>query len=301
MVKLTTFDHAFYHPKNWPGLEELVRFPDGEFKRKGIPNSTIWVFQKEGHQYQSEIHASDLGCGMSAYMIPPIDSKSAANIFLKSLKKKNLLGRGNHFVDICGMIESIEDGVIKEKDYNILLAHTHGHDNVIPSTLPQALAQQEIAGKQRMELAESLLDLLGVKREMIGDWPHNTVEETDSKVIYRKGVVKVQAEKLYILPAHLAAKILVYTVPQDTTLPYSSMPHATGRSGPRGAMKVTEKQASLLRKFVYIPSGISNSSLRSEHPSCYNGFEKVFDAFPLSQRKFISVGEMTILSYVGKV
>jgi len=63
---------------------------------------------------------------------------------------------------------------------------------------------------------------------------------------------------------------------------------------------VSEEDAAFVRKLVYIPDEIENSSLRSEHPSCYNGFDKILTI--LGQGKYIvPVGEMRILSYIGKI
>ena len=144
----------------------------------------------------------------------------------------------------------------------------------------------------------SAADLIGSQsNEIFGNWTHNTIEEGD-KVIYRKGVIKTEPYKVNILPAHLGSNILFYTTDKEKIPPYSSMPHATGRSGPRGKTKVSPEKAAEIRKTVYIPEKISNSSLRSEHPSCYNNFDKIYDTLI---DYIIPVGESKIKSYVGKV
>ncbi len=92
--------------------------------------------------------------------------------------------------------------------------------------------------------------------------------------------------------------------------PYCSMPHATGRSGPRGEMKVSLEEIREMRcqpQIPYIPSGISDTALRSEHPSCFNNFDKILEKlkYPISEHfqenYFIITGQSKILSYVGKV
>lgn len=299
MVKITSFEDTYYYPHQFPELEELVRFPDGEFKRKGIPNSTVWVFNAGNHTYVPEILGRDVGCGMAGFLIPPLDAHQAADLCYEHLQKKKILGRGNHFVDICSSIEM--EGQT-HMNHQLLLVHTHGKDNVQPRTVQEATSQQKMAAQQRLELGYDLTRVLKVRAALLQDWPHNTIEEDQDKIIYRKGVVKVEAKRPYILPAHLGAKILVYTVSPHSPLPYSSMPHATGRRGSRGAHKVSEERAAEVRKVVYVPQEISSSSLRSEHPSCYNGFDKIFDKLLAPDRKyFIPIGETRILSYVGKV
>src|SRR3989338_6362448 len=298
MAHITSFEDGFYYPPPFPGLEELVRFPDGEFKRDTIPNSTVWVFKKENHQFRPEIHSSDIGCGMAGFILEKIDAREAADICYGALKKKNILGRGNHFVDICSHIEPPFEN--RQEPYNILLLHTHGPDTTQPLTLQEAKQKQEYARQCREEIGFDLARKIGVKAQLVGDWSHNTIEEVGNLLIYRKGVVRVEPGKIVVLPAHLGTKILVYTVDAKSMPPYDSMPHATGRAGPRGQMKVSEEDAAFVRKLVYIPDEIENSSLRSEHPSCYNGFDKILTI--LGQGKYIvPVGEMRILSYIGKI
>lgn len=294
MVKITSFEDSYYYPPKFPGLEELVRFPDGEFKRERIPNSTVWVFNKKEHRFQPEILSGDMGCGMAAFLTEEIEPKEAADKFFKYLRGKGILGRGNHFVDVCSPIFFLDDS--KQDNYKIILIHTHGRNQAIPLSLEEAYQKQEAAAKERVNLGRDLIDLLKSKGELISDWPHNTVEETEDKIIYRKGAIKTRPKKIHILPAHLEAHILVYSVDGECQPIYASMPHATGR---KKATKVTAEQASLLRKFVYIPKEIPDSSLKSEHPSGYNDFNKILER--LGGKYFISIGEIEILSYIGKV
>ncbi len=303
MVNMLSFEDTHYFPPDYPGLEELVRFPDGDIKNKSIPNSTIWVFNAQEHQFQPDIHGADIGCGMTALIIEDIDHKEAADTLYNYLKENRrsgrVLGRGNHFVDICSSLDAITD--IKDGPYKILLVHTHGPEKKTPASLNDALQQQTSARDYRQELSEELADLISSSKEMIGDWTHNSVEVDENNIIYRKGIVKVQPEKLYFLPAHLGAKIVIYTVPDESVLPYASMPHATGRSGPRSEKKVSREEAATLRQKVYIPAGISDASLRTEHESCYNSHDKIFGKLRNQHGLlFLPVGETTILSYVGK-
>ncbi len=298
MVHITSFEESFYYPPPFPGLEELVRFPDGEFKGGSIPNSTIWIFDAKRHIFRPEIHSGDIGCGMAGFVLEEVDVKEAANICYETLKKRNILGRGNHFVDICSPIESLFG--FTPLPHHIMLLHTHGPDRTVPKTVREAAQKQQYAQQCRSTIGFDLAKRMGVKAELLGDWCHNSIEDAGVNVIYRKGVVHVEPGKLSVLPAHLGTKILVYTVNEKSMPPYDSMPHATGRAGPRGVMKVTEEEAASVRDLVYIPEGIDNASLRSEHPTCYNGFEKIFKAF--GEGKYIvPVGEMRILAYVGKV
>ncbi len=296
MVTLTSFADHYYSPPPFTGLEELVRFPDGEFKLNSIPNSTVWVFSDRNHRFRPEIHQADIGCGMTALIISPVEHREAADAIYAHLRKKNILGRGNHFIDICSPLDILYEE--KREPHQVLLIHTHGARNDVPRTLTQACQYQDQASWYRKELGETLARVLGVSSTLLGDWNHNSVQQENGKIIYRRGVVKVQPGKVYFLPAHLGEQILIYTINEKSLPPYSSMPHATGRSGPRGETKVTPEEAATLRQQVYIPAGISDRSLRTEHPSCYNDFDKIFDKL---RAFFVPMGETQILSYVGKI
>ena len=299
MVKLTNYENYFYQPPPWSGLEEVIRFPDGEVKQNSLPNSTLWVFKAEDHTFHPEIVGNDTGCGMTSFVVNDVNHQHAADTFYNFLKGKRSIGGGNHFIDICAPIESAAD--IRSEPYKILLIHTHGPDKSTPTTIEEAQRKQRKAESFRKELGEELSALLKSPCQLLGDWTHNSVAIEDHKVIYRKGVVRAQEDKIHFLPAHLGAKILLYTVNSHVHPPYFSMPHATGRRGPLGSTKVSPEEADSLRQRVYIPSGISSYSLRSEHPSGYNGHQNIMRKLYQENKFFIPLGETRILSYVGKV
>ena len=183
-----------------------------------------------------------------------------------------------------------------------MLVHSDGksYDPSVPENLTDAINKQKSAEEFREKLGLELADIIGVNGELIGNWTHNSVEtsEETGKVIYRKGVVKTEPNKLQCLPASLGKELAFYLVDENNLPPHSSMPHATGRSKPRGEGKVSLEQANSLRDLVYIPEGISDSSLRTEHPSCFNDFDKIVTSLG---EHIILYGQSKILSYVGKV
>ena len=316
MVKILSFEDTHYYPPPAlrVGLETLVRFPDGEFKRNSIPNSTVWVYNPAQHRYHSKILGNDVGCGIAAFVIDEVDPKIAADTIFKKLARKGILGRGNHFVDICGAYHSAEEASAMQQGkqpHNLLLVHTHG-DNKDTSTsrsIAEAQVRQKYAEKFREQLGHQLAADIGSKTcTLFGNWMHNSVEETEEGIVYRKGVVKVQSGKIYVLPANIGEMILFYTVSDTAPFqmpPYHSMPHAAGRAGPRGRMKVSLEAVQEMRQqpsIPYIPAGISDSALRTEHPSCFNTDDKIFEKLgPAGNNSFIITGETKILSYIGKV
>ncbi len=298
MVNVISYEDNFFYPPKWPGLEEVVRFPDGEIRNSSLPNSTVWVFDSHGHKYQPGILANDVGCGMTGFILGDIDHQKSADAIYAFLRRKRIIGGGNHFIDLCAPIESVTD--LHPKPYKVMLIHTHGPDRSTPDTIEEAQDKQRRAESFRQELGQELAALLESPCELMGDWTHNSVTVENNRVVYRKGVVKAEIGRMYPLPAHLGAKILLYTINPMNPPPHSSMPHATGRSGPLGDTKVSAEETGILRQMVYIPPEISVQSLRSEHPSCYNDYQKIFRRLRDDNNFFVPLGEMKILSYVGK-
>lgn len=318
MTEIINFADGFYYPPNHlqKGLEALVRFPDGDVKSKHIPNSTVWKYDAQNHTYIPEILGSDIGCGIAAFFISEVDPRAAADILFRLLHGKGIIGRGNHFVDICSAFSSSSDS-INYPPHNILILHTHGRENKVPTSITDAKEQQDFAKRFREELGEELAHKIGSSKcRMLGNWTHNSVEETNSAVIYRKGVVKVTPEKVYILPAHIGARIVFYTISDQQGFqmpPYDSMMHATGRKGPIRQTKVSLEQVAAMRHdpaIPYIPPGISDSALRTEHPSCFHDYEQIFEKLKyrlqkskhgLEETYCMLVGSCIIKGYVGKV
>ncbi|MBI4981401.1 RtcB family protein [Candidatus Woesearchaeota archaeon] len=310
MIEVTnlTGSHYHYHPlySNWEGLKKVILFAEGEQRRRGscyIPNGTVWVFGKEDHKYRTEILDTDVGCGMAAFALEEVNPKKAANEICEHLRNKNILGRGNHFVDICSPINSSSIGTFNVSECNLLLIHTDGKnirkkDHRVPRTIEEAVVWEKEASGFRQKMGLELSELMGVKGELMGDWTHNSVEDAGEEIIYRKGVIKVIPEKIHILPASLGEKILLYTVSPQYLPPYSSFPHATGRKSSRGESKVSLDRIPELRQRVYIPPQIADTSLRTEHPDCYHSFKPILEKLG---PYIISLGSADILSYVGKV
>lgn len=309
MVNIISFTDSHYFPlaQLRKGLETFVRFQDGEFKRGSIPNSTVWVYNPTGHNYNPEILGGDVGCGIAAFFISKVDPIAAADNIFKELNGKRIIGRGNHFVDICSKYKSAEESEPRPA-HNILLIHTHGEDTTIPATIAQAQDRQHYAEEFREQLGYRLARDIGSSLcRMIGNWTHNSIEETEQGIIYRKGAVKVQPNKIHILPESIGATVLFYTVTDERPLqlpPYLSMPHATGRTGPIGQTKVSLEQVREMRRMPgipYIPPGIPDSALRTEHPSCFNSDDQIFRKLGIKNNFYTSLGECQILSYVGKI
>lgn len=296
---IENYSNEFYYPEKEKSacLERLVIFPDGIRNRNGIPNSSVWIYRRTGHEYDPAILGPDVGCGITAFKIPAVDDK-AADAIAEFLKDKKVLGRGNHFVDLCSSI--ISQFTEDDPEHNVLLIHTDGKQMMkeVPSNLQQAQQKMKDACDLRQELGNTLAHMLGIPIKTFGDWPHNTIEETEEYLVYRKGAIKTIPNRIHIMPAHIGSHILVYTVQEGYMPPAESLPHGTGRAGPINQHKVTEEKAEEVRKLVYVPNIIPSSSLKSEHPDCYNGFDEIFKTL---KQSMIGLGHLEIKAYIGKL
>lgn len=298
-IQITNHSDKFYYPNGLEkGLEHLIIFPDGEFKHPTIPNGSVWVYGIEGHSYNQIILGPDVGCGIAGFKLPLIDYPDAADIVAEHLRNTKVLGRGNHFVDLCTSIDALWEG--NDTEHSIMLIHSDGKegDTSKPSTFEEAAYNIKRGKKFRTELGEELAHILGISTYQFGDWTHNSVEEKGSNIIYRKGAVKTEAGKIHILPISLGKPILIYTVPEGFEPPFDTLPHGTGRKGPISEVKADIEKIKKLRQEVYVPKMIKDASLRSEHPDCYNDSQKVYEKL---HKHMSAVGQIEIKAYIGKV
>lgn len=298
-TKVTNHNTFFFHPGKKKGLEEVILLPGSEKKyRSSVPNSSVWVFNRFGHSYDPSILGQDVGCGVTGFKLPKLEFKEAADMIAEYLKDKQILGRGNHFVDLCSSIYS--QHVDFNPNYSAMLIHTDGKEGKqnAPKTIPEAEKRRYDAEMFRRELGEKLADILGVTSHCFGNWTHNSVEVCNEKVIYRKGTIKAKAEEINVLLASLGREVFLYTVVEKNMPPFSSMPHGTGRIGPLSDIKATIEKARELRRKVYVPETISDSSLRSEHPDCYHDFQHVLKEL---HQYMVGLGHLKIKAYVGKI
>lgn len=163
----------------------------------GIPNSTVWVYNAANHRYIPEILGADVGCGIAAFLINEVDPRVAADIIFEKLAGKGILGRGNHFVDICGAYESGSLDTELKPQHHILLVHTHGDNSntTTPTTIQDAKKREGYAEQFREYLGQHLAhEISSSQCIMLGNWTHNSVEETEHGIIYRKGAVIARKE-----------------------------------------------------------------------------------------------------------
>lgn len=302
-VEVVNYNEFCFDPSPYDGLEEVIIFQDGEHiyhSGEMVPNGSVWRFV--GASYRSQILGQDVGCGMSAWVIMSVDVPKAMDAIAEHLKGSGVLRSGNHYVELLAGFE--REGM---PETQILLIHCNGRTcrkGTVSSYLEAVLATRE-AEDFRNDLGEEIIGQLGTTGHLMGNWTHDSVEEARSGIIYRKGVLKIEERGLYLLPAHLNAKALLYTTWDEATAPgelmkppMDSLPSSTGRSAGCDAAKVSLEQAGELRKLVYIPECIQDASLRTEHPACFNGYDSFCKHF---HPYIIGLESFDILGYAGKI
>jgi len=277
-------------------LEDSVVF-SGDYNK---PLCATFKLKADGHNYIKDILENDVGCGMSAFIFDKkADCKEIADKAADYLKGRNVLGRGNHFIDICSGLCSEEDSY---PPHYVVVIHSDGKQvhKTQPKTIDEAIQRVKDASEFRANLASDIAGLVKVNYERIGDWPHNSVEYQNGSVIYRKKTIKTFEKKLHIFTGSLGTTVMFYTFGTGKMPKLESMPHGSGRSEPLSQLKqhVTEDDVKGLRKMVYIPEMIKDSSLKSEHPKCY---DLEFSVLNEVNENYCIVNEVKILAYVGKI
>jgi hypothetical protein len=192
-------DQHFFPPKRLQdGLEEVVVFNENTSKRD-IPNGSVWQY-RENTRYNPELLKDDVGCGISRYDVegdfPTKESASRSELleYVDELwgavnDEDITIGRGNHFIDFT----SYNSYRHPDKTTSVFVHSDMNPMGETPQTYDQAVQRIRDASEARDEVADTLLDRLGLDYEKTGDWPHNTVDRTESGLLYRKGAITLES------------------------------------------------------------------------------------------------------------
>lgn len=250
---------------------------------------------------------SDCGCGMQM-----IKSPLSANQFRSSLPLWDAVGRalsarkgglgdlggGNHFLDALLPYD--------EKDTVHFLIHTGSRAE---SGLVDGLVDDRSAFKREFERIvrwarsnrDTVTDVISkvykTDLELVLDLPHNTYEEkSDGSVIIRKGAVHVTPGQRTILPSHMNGDVALLKAGSGVSETLFSLSHGTGRALPRGAAKEAALDAAELRRSIYIPSYIADSSLRGDAPAAYRPLDL---ALGLLGEHVEELARFKVIAYLG--
>ena len=281
--------------------EEVVFLPDACPGKSPLPTGTA-VLTKQANWRKFAV--SDCGCGMRLLRssIPPADlSLDLWNKVAESIRASREalgdLGGGNHFLDA---LIPYEDGPL------FFLIHTgsrneSGHvDSLIE--LPDKFDREfnrvvRWATDNRAAIHDKVKAVFG-EIEMVLDLPHNTYEElADGAVIIRKGSVRMLPDEVSVLPSHMSGDVVLVRATEKVKTILNSMSHGTGRAMSRSDCKphADSFDFAALRKSILLPSGVEDSSLRTDGPFAYRDLDEclsLIDGYVEVVHRFAVVGYM---------
>lgn len=282
--------------------EKVVFLPDACPGKSPLPTGTA-VLTRQPNWRRFAI--SDCGCGMrllrSNVACRDFDLRrwdAVADRLRRNKGKLGDLGGGNHFLDA---LEPYEDGPIH------FLVHTgsrneSGHVDDLTELPEQFDAEfNRIVGwavDNRAAIQEALGEVFG-PLDLILDLPHNTYELLEGGgVIIRKGSVQLRTGELTVIPSHMSGDIVLGRATDKISEILRSMSHGTGRRMARSECKPLADAFDFgaLRKRVLIPTGVADSSLRTEGPFAYRDLD---ECLSLIQPYVESVARFAVVGYMG--
>lgn len=263
--------------------EEIVFLPDACPGKSPLPTGTaVMTRQPDWRRFA----VSDCGCGMRLLksVVPPeeLDLERWDQLADRLRANKGSLGDlggGNHFLDA---LAPYNDGPLH------FLIHTGSRSE---SGLVDAFVDHpdkfdhefgrvvQWAEDNRAQIHEEIAMVFG-ETELLLDLPHNTYElMPDGGAIIRKGSVHVHPGDITVIPSNMSGDVVTVRATSNVEEILLSMSHGTGRKMSRGECKpiadTFDFQA--LRKAVLMPTGLGDSSLRTEGPFAYRSLEECLD------------------------
>ncbi len=207
------------------------------------------------------------------------------------------LGGGNHFLDA---LEPYDDGPLH------FLIHTGSRlesglvDDLVdtPEQFDREFARiVQWAADNRAQVHEEIEAVFG-PTELMLDLPHNTYETVNGGgAIIRKGAVHLQPGEMTVIPSHMSGDVVLVRGTGNLRETLQSMSHGTGRTMPRGEAKVPAEAFDFdaLRQRIMIPTGVENSSLRTDGPYAYRDLDAclaLIDGYVTEEKRFAVVAYM---------
>lgn len=269
--------------------KRVISLPDTCPGKSPLPTGT--GFLTDAHDWR-RFALSDVGCGICVVRTPlsldDVETSDFREMWdalcsdLAERRNEGLgdLGSGNHFLDAV---------VSYENDSVCLVVHTGSRkesglvDDLIDRPAEFDREFDRIKGWARDNRA-AVLDI--AERHVgtfVGLYPglarldrdHNHYEEVEGGTLIRKGSQRVEPGELALIPSNLLDDMVIVRATERVRETLFCLPHGTGRTMSRSdAKRVTETfDFEMMRSRVYIPSQITNASLRTEAPICYRNLD----------------------------
>lgn len=281
--------------------EKVVFLPDACPGKSPLPTGTAVLTRQDDWR---KFAVSDCGCGMRLLRsdLSPSDLDLArwdqvADRLRENKGQLGDLGGGNHFLDA---LQPYDDGPLH------FLIHTGSRNesgHVDEFTDRPVRFDSEFdrvvswAAKNRSAIHEAINEVFG-RVELVLDLPHNTYQILDDgAALIRKGSVHVEPGDLSILPSHMLGDVVLVRATDRVADILNSISHGTGRKMSRADCKpLADKfDFAAMRERIMIPTGVSDSSLRTDGPFAYRDLDEclaLIDDYVEPTTRFSVVGYM---------
>ena len=284
-------------------IDEAVFLPDMCPGRSALPTGTV-VQTKDPRWHRLAV--SDCGCGMQLVRADlthqDFDSKRHLWDELGNRLKRHKgglgdLGGGNHFLDALAPYDSTQPVHFLIHTGSRLESGLVDHLVNTPSDFKREFSRVVGWARDNRDKVRDTIQSVFGPLELVVDLPHNTFEErTDGSVIIRKGVVHSKPGTLSILPSHMTGDVSLIRAGDGVVHTLESLCHGTGRSLSRGEARNLNIDTTDIRKRVYIPDYIQDSSLRTEGPHAYRSLA---ECQSLLGNLASEVDRFAVIAYLG--
>lgn len=282
--------------------EQIVFFPDACPGKSPLPTGTATLIRQPDWR---RFAVSDCGCGMRLLRSDmsrsdlTLDRWNAVADGIRMNKGKlGDLGGGNHFVDALEPYSH---------DRLHFLIHTGSRnesglvDELVdrPGEFDSEFARIVQWAKDNRSGIQTAIESAFGKLEIVLDLPHNTFEAiSDGSVIIRKGAVKASPGSLNVVPSHMSGDVALVRATEKVAEVLNSLNHGTGRTMPRSEAKkrADAYDFAALRSRVLMPTGLEDSSLRTEGPFAYRDLDACLD---LIKDYIEPVERFAVIGYMG--
>lgn len=282
--------------------EKVVFLPDACPGKSPLPTGTAVLTRQPNWR---RFAVSDCGCGMRLVRseLTP-DQLSAemwdgiANTLRQNKGALGDLGGGNHFLDALAPYEG---------EHLHLLIHTGSRleSGLVDAYVDQAATFDQEFCRVVSWAVENLATIHAAAEaelgplELVLDLPHNNIELLpEGGAIVRKGAVHVRPGDLNVIPSHMAGDVALVRATSQVACSLNALSHGTGRAMSRADCKPLAETYDFhaLRKRVLLPSGIEDSSLRSEGPFAYRDLDACLELLS----GYVNVVErFAVVGYMG--
>jgi RNA-splicing ligase RtcB len=282
--------------------ERIVFLPDACPGKSPLPTGTAVLTRQENWR---KFAVSDCGCGMRLLRsnLLPAELDPARWDRVAALLRRNKgglgdLGGGNHFLDA---LQPCDDGPLH------FLIHTgsrneSGHvDAFIDSPARYDREFDRVvkwAADNRTAIHDALNQVFG-DVELVLDLPHNTYQILeDGAALIRKGSVHVAPGDFSILPSHMSGDVVLVRATDRVAEILNSISHGTGRKMSRSDCKqlAADFDFAAMRQRIMIPSGVEDSSLRTDGPFAYRDLD---ECLSLIEDYVEPVTRYSVIGYMG--